>query len=305
MRRIFVGIGWVVLGLLAVLASVLAEAHWEMRGVTPDLPELPAIAGVAEATDGPVRVSYINTATQAGPGPSAVAHPAFLLEWSDGRAFLIDVGMDREGAQAFGRPIEWLMGAEPMEPHGSVSEQLGSAAQQIRAIAFTHLHPDHTGGLAALCEVLGRPLPVFQTSWQADHENFSTSPGRGDIEAAGCARVERLEGGSVYAIPEFPGLVAVAAGGHTPGSTMFLAEVRGTTWVLAGDVTNFMESLQQDRDKPRIYSLLVVPETTSRLRTLRHWLSALDARPGFTVVVSHDRDALAASGLPAWTAAQR
>jgi hypothetical protein len=70
--------------------------------------------------------------------------------------------------------------------------------------------------------------------------------------------------------------------------------------VFAGDVTNFRAALIENRPKPRAYSLLVTPEAPAVLERLRVWLGDLDARPDLRVVVSHDLDALEASGLPAW-----
>ena len=135
--------------------------------------------------------------------------------------------------------------------------------------------------------------------------NYSTSPGKANLEAAECARFEVLAGGPVYEFPGFPGLLAVAAGGHTPGSTIYLARVKGQIWVFAGDVTNFMQNLRENRPKPLIYSLLIVPESRSRLEELRTWLLDLDARSGFKVLVSHDLDAIEKSPLPAWHSALR
>jgi glyoxylase-like metal-dependent hydrolase (beta-lactamase superfamily II) len=301
MRRILYGVVLILLASLGIGLAVLGEAHWEMNGLTPVLPDRPALAARTNAEGGPIRVSFVNTATQRGPGPSAVSHPAFVLEWLDGRVFLIDTGMDRERALAFSRPVELLLGAEPIEPHGSPGEQLGPAVQRVSGIAFTHLHSDHTGGLASICEEIEHTVPVFQVPWQADLENYMTSTGRDDILQAGCAIPERLAGGPLYTVPGFPGLVAFAAGGHTPGSTVFVAHVRGTTWVFAGDVTNFKEALLENRPKQRIYSLIIVPEARTHLETLRVWLAALDAEPGVTVVLSHDLDALVASKLPAWS----
>jgi len=286
---------------IAALAALLLEAHWEIRHVDPPLPERAALDALAREADGPVRISYVLTASQSGPtGPGRsgpVGHPAFLIEWADGRAFLVDTGMDREQAVAFGRPMELLLDADPAEAFGSVAEQLGPAGDAIEAVAFTHLHVDHTGGIVSLCAARGRPLDVFQTSWQAERGNFTTY-GREDVERAGCARLRRAEGGPLYRFPGFPGLAAAAAGGHTPGSTVYFARVGDHTWVLSGDVTNFKAPLLENQPKPRVYSLLVVPESPGRLEKMRTWLAALDRDPAYSVVPSHDRDALEQSGMP-------
>lgn len=287
------------LGLLG-LALVLAESHVEIRSIHPALPGAHALLEATDGPDAPRRLAWLNTASQRGDAPATLAHPAFLLEWADGRRFAIDVGMEREQALAFGRLAEIALGAQPIEPHGSLAEQLGPQVGSLRGVAFTHLHHDHTGGLPGLCRALGRPLPLFQTPWQADLGNYSTRPGRAEVEAADCVRVERLPARSLSPIPGFPGLAVVAGGGHTPGSSLFVARVGELTWVLAGDVTNFRKDLDEDRPKPWIYSAFITPESRGRLAELRAWLRALEAQPGFRVLVSHDLEALQASGLPAY-----
>jgi glyoxylase-like metal-dependent hydrolase (beta-lactamase superfamily II) len=283
------GLAWILLAVLLSGAGFLLEAHREIRSVTPVLPARDELAAALDVPGGPVAIHYLNTATQrGGPGPTPIGHPAFLLEWADGRSFLIDVGMDRAGA----------LGSDPIEFHGSLADQLGASAEDVGGVAFTHLHADHTGGLAAVCAALGHELDVFQTPWQADRGNYTTSPGRADIDDAGCVRMRRLEGGPLYGIPGFPGLVAVAGGGHTPGSTLFFARVGGSTWVLAGDVSNVQQALLSNHPKERIYSLLVTPEGPARLEELRRWLALLDAETDTHVLVSHDTDFIASSGMP-------
>lgn len=303
MRRFLRGFAWLLLLLVGLGLAALGEAHWEMRGLTPVLPEWDALLALVDVADSPVRVSYVNTATQPGVAGSPLSHPAFVLEWADGRIFLIDTGMDREGARAFGRPFELLFGVEPVEPHASVAEQLGPAAERVRGVAFTHLHVDHTGGLASLCaqrEERDAALPVFQIPWQADRGNYTTTPGREHIAESGCGRPERLGAAAGVPVPGFPGLAVVAAGGHTPGSSVYVARVAGATWVFAGDITFTREALLENRPKERIYSLLITPEAPRVLEALRLWLAGLDARPGVTVVVSHDLGALVTGGLSAW-----
>jgi glyoxylase-like metal-dependent hydrolase (beta-lactamase superfamily II) len=303
MRRIAKGLGWIVLAILVTLGGFLAEAHWEIRRISPALPDRRALAAKLDVAGGPVSIHFVNTATQRSkPGRGTIGHPSFRLEWPDGRVFLIDVGMDAAGAEAFGRGMELLLGSDPIEPHGSLAQQLDETVGDVQGIAFTHLHSDHTQGLTALCEALGRGVDVFQNPWQSVRGNYTTSPGRNDLESAGCARTAALGAGPVFALPGFPGLVAVAAGGHTPGSTVYFARVGDLIWVLAGDISNFRDALLENRPKPRAYSLLVTPEAPIQLESLRRGLAEFNALPEFTVLVSHDIDAIVASGMPAWTA---
>jgi glyoxylase-like metal-dependent hydrolase (beta-lactamase superfamily II) len=300
LRRLLFVIGLALFGALLLYGVVLVEAHVEMSQIAPELPraaQLEAGAPGANAGPGPVRVRYVSSGTQRHASGSRGTFGGFLLEWADGRAFLIDVGMDREGAARFGRALEWALGAEPVEVHGSVSEQLGPAVQRVRGVAFTHLHYDHTAGMHELCAALGRSVPVFQTPDQMDRGNFGTEPGRGDIADSGCGRLRRLDAGSLVAIEGFPGLAAIALGGHTPGSTAYAAEVDGTRWILAGDVTNSMQEWVEDRPKELVYSLFIVPESRGRLSVLRSWLREMDRDPRTRVVVSHDLDAIEASGM--------
>ncbi len=300
MRRLLLVLGGLVLALILAVAGFLGKAHWEIREVDPALPDAEALASSLSGSAGPVRIRYLNTASQRAPA-GTVAYPAFLLEWRNGRELLIDAGMARAGAIEFGKLLERLLGADPIEPLGSVAAQLGGRVSKLRGIAFTHLHADHTEGLVSLCGALGRGLPVLQTPWQAERLNYSTTPGDAHIERAGCAERGRFRGGPVYSLPAFPGVVAIAAGGHTPGSTIFAAKVGGTTWILAGDVTNSRQALLDNEPKPLVYSLLIVPEATARLEKLRLWLAALDAQPQTVVVVSHDQGALEESGMAAYS----
>jgi glyoxylase-like metal-dependent hydrolase (beta-lactamase superfamily II) len=280
-RRFLLALGVVLLLVVLVLAGFLIEAHVEVRGVAPPLPEPGEILSALAVPDAPVRLRYVNTATQ-----DPIAHPAFLLEWADGRGLLIDAGMDRESAIEFGRLIEWALGSPPVEPHGSLPEQMGAAAGRIRAIAFTHLHTDHTAGILSLCQGREAPLLVFQTAFQVERVNYTTRPGLAHVEQASCAEPLR---------------VAFAAGGHTPGSTIFFARVQDRIWVHAGDITNFRENLLLDRPKPWAYSYLITPEARGRLAQLRPWLAGLDQIDAWSVVVSHDHAALLQSGIEAWT----
>jgi len=282
------------------LAGVLLVAHSQIREIAPDLPARQALLDATAVPDGPVGVHYVNTATQPMEAGPSLAHPAFLLEWPGGRRLLIDTGMKPEAAVEFGEPLELVAGAGPTTAHGSIAAQLGSAAASVDGVVFTHLHNDHTNGTIALCAQRAAPLPVFQTPWQFDERNHTTEMGAQDLVEAGCASVTRLSEGPIHAIPSFPGLIAVAAGGHTPGSTVYFARVGDRLWIFSGDVTNTRTELIENRSKGALYSWLVVPESPERLDALRRWLADWDQDPRHTVIVSHDLEALEKSGIPEW-----
>jgi len=299
MRRAVEIAGLLLLGCLLALLALIGEALWEMRGLEPALPEVSQLAALGDSGDGPVRLGWVNTASQ----PIAdgrLGLPVFVLEWADGRLFLIDAGMDREPARDFGRLLEWVMGGDPSEPRGAFPEQVGAAVSRVAGVGLTHLHTDHAQGLIPLCRALDRPLPLFQTPWQLALQNSATASGRAHIAEAGCVRPQELADGPLFAGPGFPGLAAFPGAGHTPGSTVFAARVAGRTWLFAGDITNSRADLLENRPKPWLYSRSITPENTEQLARLRPWLAALDARPDFAVVVSHDEAAWGAIGLCPW-----
>ncbi len=300
MRRLALG-GLVFVALvIGGLLFFLAPGHFQIRGIDPPLPAASELFETLAVDDGPVQVQFLNTASQALPDQTSMAYPGFVLTWNDGRRFMIDAGMERDAAIAFGKPLEWLLGAEAARPLGSVGEQMGSRSGEVGAVAFTHLHSDHTGGIRSLCAGRNSDLVLYQTPLQAEERNHTTDMGYALISEAGCARASVLGDAPLYRTAEYPGLVAVAAGGHTPGSTIFLAEVGGHRWVFSGDITNSRSELENDIPKHFLYSLLIVPESPDRQAALRAWLRDLDRDPGTTVVVSHDLDALEASGISGW-----
>lgn len=190
-----------------------------------------------------------------------------------------------------------MLDAQPTETFGAIDTQMGAAIDSIRGISFTHLHSDHTDGLPPLCAAQAVPATVFQTALQRNLLNYTTQPGATNLEESACAR-ELLDASIIKPIPGFPGLLAIAVGGHTPGSTVYAVGVKGTNWVLAGDISNDMESLHRDMDKPWVYSTFIVPEDTSRLKQLRQWLETLDQTAEFEVLVAHDIRAFEASSIP-------
>lgn len=313
MRRLLVVLALLAGAVVAYAAIGLGWAHLEMRSLDPELPATAEILAPPADPDLPVRLTWYDTARQPMPrsavldpardpspdAPYAMSHASFALEWSDGRIFLIDAGMDRESALAFGANLERLGGAGPIEPLGSAADQLGVAASRVAAIAFTHLHTDHTAGVAALCARVGRRIRLVQGELAAERTNYTTRGGARQLAAAPCLDAERLDAGAP--VRGFPGLAVIAAAGHTPCSQIFVAHVRDgaalRTYVFTGDVVNQIDGARRDVPKPALYSLLLVPESTARLARLRSLLQELESR-GATLLVSHDRLALEASGVP-------
>jgi glyoxylase-like metal-dependent hydrolase (beta-lactamase superfamily II) len=305
----------------------LAFAHAAVRRERAPLPSRAEVLASAAEGEHPVRLRLANTASQAMPRsavldskldpapdtPYVMSHPAFVLEWADGRALLVDLGMDRDGALRFGRPIELLSGGGPIVPHASAAAQLGNTRERVEGVVFTHLHQDHVGGITELCRDRKRPLRVFMTEAQDKRTNYTTRPGRsllssvrlgaqGELDPA-CVEVVPLPSGGLAPVPGFPGVFVIAAGGHTPGSQIVVANVEDAAglqrFVFTGDIVNNISGIDADVPKPQLYRLLVVPEADERQTELRHFLRDLQDAGGMRLLVSHDERALVASGVPA------
>jgi glyoxylase-like metal-dependent hydrolase (beta-lactamase superfamily II) len=316
-RLLFLALGLVLAALVFAAAGVFL-AKRAIVAIAPPLPTPDEILAFDPAADLPVRLSWLNTATQPMPrsavldpsrdatpkSPYVMSHPSFVFEWSDGRIFLVDLGMDPAAAEAFGTPLEWLGGAQKMKPIGSSAERLGPALSRVAGVAFTHEHTDHTEGATELCRLHPGAIPLFVNRLAVEHSNYTTRPGWRILDDAKCLERKLLDGGPLFAVPGFPGLTLFAAAGHTPGSQVFIAHVRSSdsirTWIFTGDVVNQIDGVRQNIPKPKLYSVLVVPESTARLDVVRRFLAGLERDHGAGILVSHDQLALQASGVPAY-----
>lgn len=295
-RALFVALTSIALG-LGFVAFMLLPAHLQIRKVAPALPSLPSLRAAVDGPDGPVRIRYMDTATQQME-ERRLSHTVFVLEWADGKQFMVDAGMDPTQAEEFARLLERIADAGPARFHGTVSDFLGDEVARISGVGFTHLHIDHVQGVLHFCERRGPGARVFQTRWQAEQHNLHTTEGA-EILAGACLARTLVAGEGALPVPGFPGLAMVPLGGHTPGSTLFAAKVDRTLWLLSGDIANAERDIADNRGKGFLYSYLIVPEDTERTDELRRWLAELDAHEDVELVVSHDSQATAARGMPA------
>ena len=281
---------WLAGGLAIIFCAGLAflwSVHSQVGGVSPDLPSADVLLAVRH-DEGPVGVRVLTTSEQQMP-VGELSHNAVRLEWPDGRSFLIDAGMDAVAAASFGEMVTMMSpGAEAVVHHGTVPDILSAeAVRRIAGVGFTHLHIDHVQGLVALCDAHAGLIRGVQTDDQRVQHNFNTSEGAGLIESSCLERVE-LPGKHLTPVPGFPGLAAISLGGHTPGSTLWVAALPEVVLLFSGDITNTMEEVMNDQPKPWLYSNVLVPENTARTGEIRRWLRQLQLDQAFSVVVSHD-----------------
>ncbi|HEY8516103.1 MAG TPA: MBL fold metallo-hydrolase [Candidatus Binatia bacterium] len=326
LSRILIGVAALLALAVLALGAVLVQAH---RAIDRERAPLPTADDLARfraepASALPVRLWWVETASQRMPRtavlepnedptparPYVMSHPAFVLEWADGRVLLIDAGMRREPALEFGRQIEWLGGARPLVARGAIGAVLGPSAARVRGIVFTHLHTDHVDGVLSLCAAAPETrLTAFMTEAQSARPNHTTRPGLALLDEATCVERATLSGERFLAVPGFPGVAVIDAGGHTPGSQIVLARVATEggerLYAFAGDTVNHLDGILHDVPKPWLYRKLLVPESDARQKELRAFLATLAREHGARLLVSHDQVNLRAELGPATTRTPR
>jgi metal-dependent hydrolase (beta-lactamase superfamily II) len=166
---------------IVVLVAVLLPAHLQVRSVAPPLPkdsELLALRGA----NNPNKVSYIVTSSQRLER-GQISHISIVIEWADGKRFLIDTGMSRREAVDFADLLKKMdSSAGSATVYTSISEALGSEIKDIAGVGFTHLHIDHTQGLENFCAARGAGTLLLQSSSQQQLHNFNTTEGADLLE---------------------------------------------------------------------------------------------------------------------------
>ena len=293
-------VGLVIVIFITIVATILGRAHFQTRRIAPDLPTAEDILAFHAYGEQASTLSYVVTSSQQFLD-RWLGHASFLARWQDGRILIVDTGMDEDGARDFAKLMTRIYGPSELKIFGDVANLLADSLQNVRGVAFTHLHIDHTQGVDSFCKAFekieGKAVLVSQTQTQKNVHNFNTKRGASIVENS-CLQAADLTAGKILSVDEFPGLGIIPAGGHTPGSTIYTFKVDDHIWILSGDTTNSKQDLLENKGKAFVYSYVLVPENTKQTKKLRLWLAGLDAREDMTVIVSHDLVTLRQSALP-------
>ncbi|MFK8040904.1 MBL fold metallo-hydrolase [Congregibacter sp.] len=288
-------IGVLVLAVVG-LAVYLGPAHVQIRGIEPALPTEQELRALETTPGGPVSIRIARSSSQSGPDRD-LNHSVVVIEWPDGRRFMIDAAMDQPTSEEFAKLIAKLApGMGPVAFEGSTPELLEDKLETVDGVGFTHLHEDHVQGIEAFCAERGDGARSYQTLWQATQHNLHTVDSARQLEGS-CLEPVILQGEGLLTHSDFPGLGIVGLGGHTPGSTLFAVSVDRTLWLMSGDISNVKSMLLSNTGKGWLYSNLFVPENTARTEMLRLWFAAMDEKSDIEVVVAHDYAAALDSGL--------
>ena len=212
--------------------------------------------------------------------PSVQARTVFQVIYADGRV-MVDTGMDQQVHKFFGRGVE--------EPYDSqAAKQVEEALKGAQLIVVTHEHGDHVGGVIRTS--LGAPLanePASKTILtRTQVQTLMTSPQMAEIKLTDeMARRYIVVDYDKY-LPLAPGIAAIKAAGHTPGSQMiYVALESGQEYLLIGDAAWHMDGVRLVRGKDAPW----VTEDDKAVLDQLKWLNDLSrTEHNLFIVASHD-----------------
>ena len=283
------------IGLLVVLAA-LAGAAWyfvidgEAPASAPGVIDIAAMRTLV-ANDAPetlpsdVRIEFVGEsqapsfAAEAGAfdGQRTFSYNSFQLVTPTGD-IIIDGAVDRATLDDMSRG------------EGSFSEdaynRVINAMSGAQSVLITHEHLDHVMAIARhpAPDLIARRLQLTAPQLAAlpDHAPDGVlAPSIARISIADFATPQRIA----------PGIVAVAAPGHSAGTILIYVRTPSREYLFIGDIAWVMSSIENTRGRPRFISLLmpgVDPDRPAVLRQLRALHDLAAAEPELVIVPAHD-----------------
>jgi N-acyl homoserine lactone hydrolase len=218
--------------------------------------------------------------------------PGVLLE-CDGGWLLLDTGFNTAlindpalHARFFPSPAEQPVLPGPGEPLAAALDAAGLELADIHAVAVSHLHYDHAGGIRHFA---GR-VPVHLQRAELEY-GLSSPPGP---ERNGIFRIDfddprvdwRLAEGDAEIAP---GVTAVLTAGHTPGHQSFVvrrdASAGGGGFVFAFDAADLTENIERE---VAVGGRIGAPPEASVAQIRK--LKRIAAERGYRLVPGHDPD---------------
>jgi glyoxylase-like metal-dependent hydrolase (beta-lactamase superfamily II) len=271
------------------------EAVPEQSAYAIDLAELRALAA-SEPGPGPREIQSILVAEADMPRgmvfagepfePLHQVHQVFRLVWAD-RLVLVDAAFPREQFEqmpAFGESTYHDAGWQMVERALATADQ----------ILITHEHFDHIAGVTALPE--GRAAHLRLNAAQLAN---TAALDQGAIPEALREALEPLPAQRAIAVA--PGVVLLAAPGHTPGSQIvYVRRADGREVLLLGDVAWNGDQIAELHYRPRLVTIMLGENRANVMAQLRTLHELAKTNPAVVQLVSHDkrqRAALLENGL--------
>ena len=196
---------------------------------------------------------------------------------------LLDTGLDPRPFRGARQHDIYTAGlpefASESDPLLDALERCGVGVDDLAAVAVSHLHLDHSGGLR---QVAGR-VPV--TIQERELAFATTRAGREQAYVREDYELPGLEWRTIHGDAEIvPGIDAVFTPGHTPGHMSFrVRTVDDGTWLFAADAID----LQRGIDEDRAIGLAADPADDDARRASHDRLLALADKEGARLVPGH------------------
>jgi glyoxylase-like metal-dependent hydrolase (beta-lactamase superfamily II) len=184
---------------------------------------------------------------------------------------VVDSAMNREQAEAIGMTDGYDEAAW---------QRLAKALRAASAVYVTHEHADHMGGAVADDTWAAN---VRLTPLQLD----SDVPSRPDISPVARGAMKTVTYNRYAAVA--PGVVLIAALGHTPGSQMvFVTRADGREVIFTGDTAWLMDNIEHEQGPAKFITTLMGSnrnETSCQLAALKR---IHEREPNVSIMPGHD-----------------
>ncbi len=278
---------------LAAVALVFAFA-WRFLNAREDVPEqsdyrieIAELRALASSLPGPGprEIRSVLVAEAALPRgvvfagepfePLHQVHQVFQLVWPE-RSIVVDTALPPDRFEA----LTALGGGGEYHADGwaAVERALASAEQ----VFVTHEHMDHLAGASRIAPEAAARLRL----------NPAQLANTDALEEAGLSEALRAELRPLDATPALavaPGVVLLAAPGHTPGTQIVYVRLEdGREALLLGDVAWNADQIRNLHYRPRLVTLLIGENRAQVLAQFRALRDLADAHPEVVQIVSHD-----------------
>ena len=214
-----------------------------------------------------------------GLGKFEMAYTAFGIRYRDSRV-MIDAAADRETAMAIGDK------AAARFDDAAYALLLDRIAQADQVI-LTHEHKDHVMAVVRH-PAFGAFADRFRFREAQRYGLLRHSGSQAIAEAIGSLAATPIDGATHIA----PGIAAVPAPGHSPGSIIILVRLaNGREYLFIGDIAWSFDDITKLRTRPRFLQWLMFDPKEERGQVLRQLRALHDLHlrePALVIVPSHD-----------------